>query len=45
MKIDIIKEEVSHDMEDLRKKNETNIKHSESPLQETRTSRRQNLRT
>jgi CTP:phosphocholine cytidylyltransferase-like protein len=45
MKIDNIKEEVIHDMENLRKKNETNTKHSGKPLQQTRTSRRQDLRT
>jgi hypothetical protein len=45
-KTDNIKEEVTHDMENLRKKNETKIqKHNGSPLQQTRTSRRQNLRT
>jgi hypothetical protein len=45
MKIDNIKEEVTHDMENLRKKNETETKHNGKPLQQTRTSRRQNLRT
>jgi hypothetical protein len=45
LKIDNIKEEVTHDMENLRKKKETNTKHSGRPLQQTRISRRQNLRT
>jgi hypothetical protein len=45
MKIDNIKEEVTRDMENLRKKNETNTKHNGRPLQQTRTSGRQNLRT
>jgi uncharacterized protein Yka (UPF0111/DUF47 family) len=44
-KIDHIKEEVTHDMENLRKKKETNTKHNGRTLQQTRTSRRQNLRT
>jgi hypothetical protein len=45
MKIDNIKEEVTHDMENFRKKNETEIqKKNGRPLQQTRT-RRQNLRT
>jgi uncharacterized phage infection (PIP) family protein YhgE len=38
-----IKEEVTHDMENLRKKNET--KQNGRSLQQTRTSRRQNLRS
>jgi hypothetical protein len=46
MKIKNIKEEVTKDMENLRKKKQTEIKkHSGRPLQQTRTSRRQNLRT
>jgi hypothetical protein len=46
MKIDNIKDKVTHDMENLRKKNETEIKKkSETPYQQTRTSRRQKLRT
>jgi hypothetical protein len=45
IKIDNIKEEVTHDMENLRKKKETNTKHNGRTLQQTRTSRRQNLRT
>jgi hypothetical protein len=46
MKIDNIKEEVTHDMEKLRKRNETEIKNKmEGTLQQTRKSRRQNLRT
>jgi hypothetical protein len=45
MKIDNIKEEVIHDTENLRRKNETNTKHNKRPLQQTKTSRRQNLRT
>jgi hypothetical protein len=45
MKIINIKEEVTHDMENFRKKNQTNTKHSGRPLQQTRTSVRQNLRT
>jgi hypothetical protein len=44
MKTDNIKEEVTHDMENLRKKNETEIQNSIRPLQQTRTSGRQNLR-
>jgi hypothetical protein len=44
MKIDNNKEEVTHDMGKPQKKNETNTKHNGRPLQETRTSRRQNLR-
>jgi hypothetical protein len=46
MKIDNIKEEVTHDMENLRKKSETNTKKKNGrPLQQTRTSRRHNFRT
>jgi hypothetical protein len=41
-KIDNIKEEVTHDMENLRKKNETKIQNG-SPFQQNRTNRRQNL--
>jgi predicted house-cleaning noncanonical NTP pyrophosphatase (MazG superfamily) len=45
-KIDNIKEEVTHDMENLRKKNETEIQNTMGrPFQQTRKSRRQNLRT
>jgi GH24 family phage-related lysozyme (muramidase) len=44
-KIDNIKEEVTHDMEKPQKKNEKNTKQNGRPLQQTRTSRRQNLRT
>jgi hypothetical protein len=44
-KIDNIKEEGIHDMENVRKKNETNTKHNGRPLQQSRISRRQNLRT
>jgi type IV secretory pathway VirB4 component len=43
MKIDNIKEEVTHDMQNSEKKRNRSTKHSESPLQQTRTSRRQNL--
>jgi hypothetical protein len=46
MKIENIKEEVTHDMENLRKKESNrNTKHSGKPLQQTRTSRNQNLKT
>jgi hypothetical protein len=45
MKIDNIKEEVTPDIENLRKKNETSAKQNGRPIQQTRTSRRQNLRT
>jgi CTP:phosphocholine cytidylyltransferase-like protein len=47
IKIDNIKEEVIHNMDNLRKKNETEkqTKQNGRPLQKTRTSRRQNLRT
>jgi cell division protein FtsX len=42
IKIDNIKEEVTHDMEKLRKKNETEIQNkNRRPFQQTRTSRRQ----
>jgi hypothetical protein len=44
-KTDNIKEEVTHDMEDLRKKNETNTKQNGRPFQKNRANRRQNLRT
>jgi hypothetical protein len=44
-KIDNIKEEETQDMENLRKKNETNAKQNGRPIQQNRTSRRQNLRT
>jgi hypothetical protein len=44
-KIDNIKEEVTHDMENLRKKNETNTKQNGKPFQQNTTNRRQNLRT
>jgi hypothetical protein len=41
MKIDNIKQEVTHDMENLRKNNEAeNTKHNGRPLLQTRTSRR-----
>jgi hypothetical protein len=43
-KIDI-KEEATQDMENLRKKNETIAKQNGRPIQQNRTSRRQNLRT
>jgi hypothetical protein len=39
------KEEVIHDMENLRQKGKRNTKHNGRPLQQTRTNRRQNLRT
>jgi hypothetical protein len=45
MKIDNIKEEVTHYIENLRKKNETDTKQNGRPFQQTRTNRRQNLRT
>jgi hypothetical protein len=45
MKIKNIKEEVTKDMENLRKKTNRNTKHNGKPLQQTRTSGRQNLRT
>jgi paraquat-inducible protein B len=44
MKIENIKE-VAHNMENLRKKNETETQNSGKPLQQTKTSRRYNLRT
>jgi hypothetical protein len=44
-KINNIKEEVTHDMENLRKKNKTEMQNNERPLQQTRASRRQTLRT
>jgi hypothetical protein len=46
MKTENIQEEVSHDMENLRKikRNRSSI-HNGSPLQKTRINRRQNLRT
>jgi hypothetical protein len=44
-KIDNIKEEETQDMENLRKKNETNAKQNGRPIQQNRTSRRQTLRT
>jgi gas vesicle protein len=46
LKIKNIKEEVTQDMDNLRKKESNrNTKHSGRPLQQTRTSGRQNLRT
>jgi hypothetical protein len=46
MKIENIKEKVTHDMENLRKEESNrNTKHSRRPLQKTRTNGRQNLRT
>jgi hypothetical protein len=45
MKIDNIKQEMTHDMKNLRKKNETEKQQNGRPIQPTRTSRRQNLRT
>jgi hypothetical protein len=46
VKIDNIKEEVTHDMENLRKKEQNrNTKHNEKPIEQTTTSTRQNLRT
>jgi hypothetical protein len=46
MKIDNIKEETTQDMENLRKKNKTEMQNkTEIPIQQTRRSRRQNLRT
>jgi hypothetical protein len=46
MKFDNIKEEVTHDVENCRKKKRNrNTKHNVRPLQQTRTSKRQNLRT
>jgi hypothetical protein len=43
-KIENIKEEVTHDMENIRM-NKKETKNSGRPLQQTRISRRQNLRT
>jgi hypothetical protein len=45
MKIDNIKEEVTHDKENVKKKNETEIQNTMESNSSTRTSRRQNLRT
>jgi hypothetical protein len=46
LKVDNINEEVTHYMEKPQKKEwSRNTKHSGSPLQQTRTSRKQNLRT
>jgi predicted nuclease with TOPRIM domain len=46
LKTDNIKEEEAYDMENLRKKERNrNTKQNGRPLQQTRTSRRQNLRT
>jgi hypothetical protein len=45
MKIKNIKEEVTQDMENLIKENQTETKHSGRPLQQTRTSGRPTLRT
>jgi hypothetical protein len=46
MKIENNKEEVAKDMENIRKKESNeDTKHSGRPLQQTRTSGRQNLRT
>jgi hypothetical protein len=45
MKIDNIKQEVIHGMENIRKKCNRNTKHNGRPLQQTRISRRQNLKT
>jgi chromosome segregation ATPase len=46
MKIDKIKGEVTQDMENLRRKEQNgNVKQNRRQLQQTRTSRRQNLRT
>jgi hypothetical protein len=45
-KMDNIKEEVTHNMENLRKKNETEIqKKNGRPFQQNRTNKRQTLRT
>jgi hypothetical protein len=44
-KIDNIKEEVTHYIENFRKKNETNTKKDGRPVHQNRTKRRQNLRT
>jgi hypothetical protein len=46
MKIDNIKEQVTHNMEKPQKKERNrNAKQNGRPIQQTRTSRRQNLRT
>jgi hypothetical protein len=45
MKIENIKEEVTHDMETSEKRMKQKQKHSGRPLQLTRTNRRQNLST
>jgi hypothetical protein len=45
MKIDSMKEEVTYDMENLRRKNETETQNTMEDHQQTTTSRRQNLRT
>jgi hypothetical protein len=45
LKIDNIKEEVTLDMENHRKEQNRKIKYNGRPLQQTGTSRRQNLRT
>jgi hypothetical protein len=45
MNIDNINDEVTHDIENLGKKNEIEIQKNGKPLQQTRTIRRQNLRT
>jgi hypothetical protein len=45
MKVDNINKEVTHGMENLRKRIKQNTKHSGRPLQQTRISRRWNLRT
>jgi hypothetical protein len=46
IKIENMKEEVTYDMENLRKiELNRNTKHSRQPLQQTRTSKRQNLKT
>jgi len=45
-KIDNIKEETTQDMENLRKKNKTELQNKKGrPIQQNRTNRRQNLRT
>jgi hypothetical protein len=45
MKIDNIKEEMTQDMENLRKKNKQKCKTKWKAIQQNRTSRRQKLRT
>jgi hypothetical protein len=45
MKIDNIKQEVTHDIETSEKRMKHKYKNSGRPLQETRISRRQNFRT